>query len=136
VPPSGPTGSGGVPGLVTSAAPLRLTSGMAGLPVADTASLGSLTGGAAGLADGVPGSSAPVVPKAPAPAGVPGSVPAGVPAGATGAAGGVGGPGAGSSGVAVLGGLAAALLLLLLLLARRAQLQPVWRSYLPEVPPA
>ena len=69
-------------------------------------------------------------------AGLPGSVPAGVPGGASGAAGGVGGPSSGGSGVAVLGGLAAALLLLLLLLARRAQLQPVWRSYLPEVPPA
>jgi hypothetical protein len=50
--------------------------------------------------------------------------------------GGVGGLGAGSSRVAALSGLAAALVLLLLLLARRAQLQPVWRSYLPEIPPA
>jgi hypothetical protein len=32
--------------------------------------------------------------------------------------------------------LAALLILVLLRLARRADVKPVWRSYLPEVPPA
>jgi hypothetical protein len=37
----------------------------------------------------------------------------------------------------VLGGLTAALaVLLLLMLARRAASKPIWRAYLPEVPPA
>ena len=52
---------------------------------------------------------------------------------------GPGGSAGGNSGRAVSGGAAALISLLtlvLLRLARRAAVKPVWRSYLPEVPPA
>ena len=60
--------------------------------------------------------------------------------GAPGGGGGTGGFGGGSTNTGLLGGslaaLAAVLVLLLLLLMRRAAAKPIWRSYLPEVPPA
>jgi hypothetical protein len=69
----------------------------------------------------------------------------GLPAGPN-AAGGVNGPGTAGSGSGgnswggVQGGIGAALIalltLVLLRLARRAAAVPIWRSYLPEVPPA
>ena len=53
---------------------------------------------------------------------------------------GASGAGGSSTNAGVLGGalaaLTAALVLLLLLLMRRAAAKPIWRSYLPEVPPA
>jgi hypothetical protein len=88
------------------------------------------TGGAS------PSSSLSLLPRVPiAPGGGLGGSPGG-----GGVGGGVGGFGGGSPNAGVLGGvlaaLTAALVLLLLLLMRRAAAKPIWRSYLPEVPPA
>jgi hypothetical protein len=65
--------------------------------------------------------------------GVPGS-------GANGTSGSGGSTGGTNSGGGVQGGVSVALIthrtLVLLRLARRATAKPIWRSYLPEVPPA
>jgi hypothetical protein len=57
-----------------------------------------------------------------------------------GGTGGLGGGSGGNGGSGLLDGacavLMAALTLIMLRLARRAEASPVWRAYLPEVPPA
>ena len=83
---------------------------------------------------GVPGTGAPMPPTSVLP-----RLPAGSDGGANGGSGSGSGTG-GPSGRGVQGGVAAALIahhtLILLRLARCAAAKPIWRSYLPEVPPA
>ena len=95
---------------------------------AGAGSLAAQAGGAAGGGSPVP--SAPVPSRWPAGPGGPGG---------GGSGRGPGGSAGGNSGRGLSGGAAAlisALMLMLLRLARRAAVKPVWRSYLPEVPPA
>jgi hypothetical protein len=83
-----------------------------------------------GTGGGSPASSLSLLPRVPV-------APGGGPGGAPGGAGGAGGFGGGSANAGALGGVLAALTaVLVLLLMRRAAAKPIWRSYLPEVPPA
>jgi len=117
--PPGPGGGGMIPSLHAAGLTGAVLPGRAAGP-------GSLSAPAAGAAGhGTPAPSAPVSSRLPAGTGGSG-------------AGASSGPG-GSGGRALSGGAAAlisALILVLLRLARRAGMTPVWRSYLPEVPPA
>jgi len=144
VPVSGPVSTGGV--LTVAPPPPIPNAGVPGVSVsryragavADRAALAA-PGGGAGVS---------WLPGSPAGAGAPASpasalpwLPAG-PGGANSSGGGSGsGSGfGGSSGGGVPGGVGAAsaalLALVLLWLARHAAAKPIWRAYLPEVPPA
>jgi hypothetical protein len=121
--PSGPGGGGMIPSPRAAALTGATLPGLG----AGLRPLAARTGGAAGA--GRPASSAPVSSQLPAGPGGTGS----------GSGSGAGGGAGGNTGRALSGGAAAlicGLILVLLRLVRRAAVKPVWRSVLPEVPPA
>ena len=88
----------------------------------------SLAGAGGGGVPMAPRSALPGLPSGPG--GAPG------PGNGSGSAGGTGGSSGNGMQAGIGAGLAALITLVLLRLARRAAVKPVWRAYLPEVPPA